>query len=73
MLAQPLAVIAGHGDQGVGLAGVRQGDDDDFGSAGGAGVAMLAALDSPMLKRLYDAPEEDGEELGRLTDLLTQL
>jgi S1-C subfamily serine protease len=30
---------------------------------GGAGVAMLAALDSPMLKRLYDAPEEDGEEL----------
>lgn len=30
---------------------------------GGAGVALLAALDSPMLKRLYDAPEEEGEEL----------
>ena len=24
---------------------------------------MLAALDSPLLKRLYDAPEEPGEQL----------
>jgi S1-C subfamily serine protease len=30
---------------------------------GGAGVSVLAALDSPMLKRLYDAPEEPGEQL----------
>jgi hypothetical protein len=30
---------------------------------GGQGVALLAALDSPMLKRLYDAPAEEGEEL----------
>jgi S1-C subfamily serine protease len=30
---------------------------------GGAGVGMLAALDSPMLKRLYDAPTEEGEQI----------
>lgn len=30
---------------------------------GGQGVSMLMALDSPILKRLYEAPEEPGEEL----------
>jgi S1-C subfamily serine protease len=30
---------------------------------GGSGVAILAALDSPLLKRLYDPPAKDGEEL----------
>lgn len=30
---------------------------------GGQGVALLAALDSPLLKRLYDKPEEKDEEL----------
>jgi len=30
---------------------------------GGAGTAMLAALDSPILKRLYDLPAEPGEQL----------
>lgn len=30
---------------------------------GGQGVSMLMALDSPILKRIYDAPEEPGEEL----------
>jgi S1-C subfamily serine protease len=30
---------------------------------GAAGVGMLAALDSPLLKRLYDAPAEEGEQL----------
>jgi S1-C subfamily serine protease len=30
---------------------------------GGSGVAILAALDSPLLKRLYDPPAEEGEEL----------
>jgi S1-C subfamily serine protease len=30
---------------------------------GGNGFAMLTALDSPLLKRFYDDPEEPGEEL----------
>jgi S1-C subfamily serine protease len=30
---------------------------------GSNGFAMLTALDSPLLKRFYDAPEEPGEEL----------
>lgn len=30
---------------------------------GGQGISMLMALDSPILKRLYDSPEEPGEEL----------
>lgn len=30
---------------------------------GGSGVAMLAALDSPLLKRLYAAPEDPDEQL----------
>jgi hypothetical protein len=30
---------------------------------GSNGFAMLTALDSPMLKRFYDGPEEPGEEL----------
>jgi hypothetical protein len=30
---------------------------------GSAGTAMLAALDSPILKRLYDLPAEPGEQL----------
>ncbi|HYO23976.1 MAG TPA: trypsin-like peptidase domain-containing protein [Lacipirellulaceae bacterium] len=30
---------------------------------GGAGVSVLAALDSPLIKRLYDPPAEEGEQL----------
>jgi hypothetical protein len=30
---------------------------------GGSGLGMLVALDSPLLKRLNDAPEEPGEQL----------
>lgn len=32
-------------------------------SLGGAGLAILAALDSPLLDRLYDPPKEEGEQL----------
>jgi hypothetical protein len=32
-------------------------------ATGGAGIAMLAALDSPILKRLYDKPSDADEQL----------